>query len=297
MQVSSLFSRKKLESEIEAAKRYGDMVGIGAEDLSVTLVNDIGGPGELFDKSQFDVLTKSIEIEEDKHVNVAYIPKFISTIIYKPGVYVSIDECYIQPRYPLEIGVSDMPYSLESVNILHVSSSLTEFYRLRNTMVNRLVVHADNGRAEFIYKKAMGMVNEVEYDRNTKYIEFYGQIIVEVRSSLYKRLKHELGEVELHGDLVIEVRNDGKWLSIVDSLHIDTFLSNDLVDLSKRKNGGYRGLIKIDDLKKSTVRNIYKEFIRKRHSAEKMPYISVPYYSIYYDDVFGFKRSYGTYEN
>ena len=71
MKVSVLFSKDRLNEEIIKVKKYNSLLGID-ENITV-LENDIGKPGELYDKAVFNLDRFSIEIKERKDLDVAYL--------------------------------------------------------------------------------------------------------------------------------------------------------------------------------------------------------------------------------
>lgn len=55
MKVSSLFNGKEFQKELDKIKQYMNMLGQSDRKIIITLDNDIGTDGEIYDRAKFDV--------------------------------------------------------------------------------------------------------------------------------------------------------------------------------------------------------------------------------------------------
>ena len=55
MKVSSLFNGKEFQKELDKIKQYMNMLGQSDRKIIITLDNDIGTDGEIYDRARFDV--------------------------------------------------------------------------------------------------------------------------------------------------------------------------------------------------------------------------------------------------
>ena len=55
MKVSSLFNAKEFQKELDKIKQYMNMLGQSDRKIIITLDNDIGTDGEIYDRAKFDV--------------------------------------------------------------------------------------------------------------------------------------------------------------------------------------------------------------------------------------------------
>lgn len=123
MKVSSLFNGKEFQKELDKIKQYMNMLGQSDRKIIITLDNDIGTDGEIYDRAKFDVkrnetirseLSKKvpgyelqfIEVKEDgiiitgvnggkaKRVNIP-IPKISDSVlleIYANSIFKTIEK-------------------------------------------------------------------------------------------------------------------------------------------------------------------------------------------------------------
>ena len=201
MKVSALFSKDKLNEEIIKVKKYNSLLGID-ENITV-LENDIGKPGELYDKAVFNIDRFNIEIKERKDLNVAYLSSAGISIV--SDYEIKIGKCYQQKGLGYHNG--RVEYNFDEIEELHIDADESNIVLFIGTEINRVVIYSGGDSCCFL-----GMIckiNELTFDKNCKYIA--GAHVVTLDEDLTKIFSKWGVHIPSGVDRAfIRINNDGK---------------------------------------------------------------------------------------
>lgn len=217
MKVSSLFNSKEFQKELDKIKQYMNMLGQSDRKIIITLDNDIGTDGEIYDRAKFDVKRNEIVIDKQGKFRVLRLPKELYNIIcYGP---VEIDEVYAE--HGCEAYKIDSVFiGINRIHKLHVDCDTDELiwsFTTSKTHIDEVIVHGDSeGRTRFlVFDNAY--INKIVYDKNCRYLytELLGMVVSGTKSM--KAIRSEFSKHVPGYELqFIEVKENGIIITGVD---------------------------------------------------------------------------------
>ena len=213
MKVSSLFNGE----ELNKIKQYMNMLGQSDRKIVITLDNDMGTDGEIYDGAKFDVKKNEIVINRQGKFKVLRLPKELYNIMcYKP---VEVDEVYAEQgcdaykTYSMFIGI-------DRIHKIHVDCDTDELvwsFTTSRTHIDEVIVHGDSeGRTRF-FSFDNAYIDKVIYDKNCRYLytELLGMVVSGTKSM--KAIRSEFSKHVPGYELqFIEVKENGIIITGVD---------------------------------------------------------------------------------
>lgn len=263
MKVSSLFNGKEFQKEMDKIKQYMNMLGQSDRKIIITLDNDIGTDGEIYDRAKFDVRRNEIVIDKQGKFRILRLPKELYNIIcYGP---VKIDEVYAEQgceAYKIDC----MFIGIDRIHKLHVdynTDELVQSFTIGKTYIDEVIVYGDNEGITRFFSFDTSYIGKIIYNKSCRYLytELSGMVVN--RTTSMKAIRSELSKkVPGYKLQFVEVKEDGIIITGV--------------------NGGKAKRVHIPKISDSVLLEIYANSIFK--TIEKWESVVLEYFGIVIKD-------------
>lgn len=176
MKLSILFNESKTEQYLQEIEDYIRLSGLDRYNIEISIENDIGEPGKLFDEAIFLYTIKGVVVQNHKEAyEVVYIPGGASRVML-PGE-VKINKCYCQPKFKKGFDLGNIySYSgIWDINELYTDSRLHMIFDIANgsLRINKVYVSGNDSLISNKLEKALlssVKIGSIEYDEKCKYL-------------------------------------------------------------------------------------------------------------------------------